>query len=108
MINMGAVIGFAIGIVVSIPFFLFQWIIVWQKREQKKEDKETGQEGNKKLAWIFIVQVVKLFVYAMVLIAMSRTDTAHMLGTATGLFVGILANGIISFKKGPRYGREDR
>lgn len=105
---MGAAIGFAIGIVVSIPFFLFQWMIVWQKREKEKEDQETGQEGNKKLAWILIVQVAKLFIFALVLIAMSRTDTAHMLGTAAGLFVGILANGIISFKKGPTHGREDR
>ena len=105
---MGAVIGFAIGIVVSIPFFLFQWMIVWQKQEQEKEKKETGKESNKKLAWILTVQVAKLIVYALVLIAMSRTDMAHMLGAAAGLLLGILANGILSFKKGPRHGREDR
>lgn len=105
---MGAVIGFAIGIVVSIPFFLFQWMIIWQKQDLAKDEKETGKESNKKLAWILIVQVAKLFIYALVLLAMSRTDTAHMLGTAAGLFIGILANGIISYKKGPHYGREDR
>ena len=105
---MGAVIGFAIGIVVSIPFFLFQWMIIWQKQEQAKDAKETGKETGKKMAWILIAQVAKLFIYALVLLAMSRTDTAHMLGTAGGLFVGILVNGIISFKKGPHYGREDR
>lgn len=101
---MGAAIGFAIGITVSVPFFLFQWMIVWQKQVKEKD----SPEGGKKLAWILIVQVLKLFIYALVLIAMSRADTAHMLGAAAGLFVGILANGIVSFKKGPRYGKEDR
>lgn len=105
---MGAVIGFALGIVVSIPFFLFQWMIVWQKQVKAEEARETGKEANKKLAWILTVQIVKLFIYALVLIAMSRTDVAHMLGAAAGLFVGIVANGIVSFKKGPHYGREDR
>jgi len=100
-------LGLAVGLSVSFPFFLFQWIIVWHRQLLRMEAKTQAIRERKIVVWVMMVHALKLFVMLAVLLALSRTDARLVMGAGIGFFLGILANGVLSYVKGADHGSEN-